>query len=178
MSTANSDAADDKLLSGLADDADDLTEPIKRASATPSGTPTAAAAAAAGGTDSGGEGQQGMTKYEHETLALKAAGRPLNARQRRTLTRLLARGMPVDAAAAKVLEANGGSEGDGQQQQQQQPQPPKVSSGYQAMSMAFSTMSTTPDCTSKAYGATAAAAACHCCMLACHSARWHSFAKV
>jgi hypothetical protein len=133
ISTANSEAADDNLLSGLADD-DDMNDAPKAAG----GTLTADAAANATNADLAAlpeSVKQQMTKYEHDAMAQKLAGKALNARQRRTLNRLIARGQGLDAAAAAKLGLDvNGTDGDEQQQQQhpsqqqqlQQQQQPKV----------------------------------------------------
>lgn len=133
ISAANSDAAEDNLLSGLADD-DDFTDAPKAAGV---GTPdaTAAAAAAANATNADLEAlpesvKQGMNPFEQEAFKQQLAGKQLNARQRRSLLRLIARGQGVDAAAAAKIgiSVNGLSDADKQQlQHQQQPQQPKVS---------------------------------------------------
>lgn len=133
VSAANSDAAEDNLLSGLADD-DDFTDAPKAAGvSTPDAT--AAAAAANNATNADLEAlpesvKQGMNPFEQEAFKQQLAGKQLNARQRRSLLRLIARGQGVDAAAAAKIgiNVNGLSDADKQQlQHQQQPQQPKVS---------------------------------------------------
>lgn len=122
LSMANSEAAEDNLLSGLADDDDD----------SPAGAHKAADAAGTA-TDADLEAlpdsvKQSMTATEADAFAQQLAGKVLNARQRRTLNRLIARGQGLGPAAARLgLDANGTGEGGEQQQQQtQQHRQPKV----------------------------------------------------
>jgi len=128
MSAANSDTAEDNLLSGLADDADDLSgaaKPSGAGAATGSGTPIAQGSAGANAVLPEGV-KLGNSKFEQELAAALASGRPLNARQRRTLARAVSRAQGGDGAAGgagrqavSALDVNGtGSGGQGDEQQQ------------------------------------------------------------
>lgn len=119
ISAAASEAAEDNLLSGLADDNDDDIILPKPAAGTPSGTPTAAAAASGEDGGAGGDANKPVTEYELNILNLRAANKPLNARQRRTLNRLLTRQQGQEAAAKLGLDVNSLLEAQGEEQQQQ-----------------------------------------------------------